>query len=122
MEKDGWEISRTDGRTAWVQLGLAAGPDLIREGFRLAEEIVRQYDLGEPRGSFYLCFTEEQGEERCRIIVGDSGLERTVTARLVMTGETMIPYFEEAREAWRGFSLGETIAVQEEPDLRETLS
>lgn len=122
MEKDGWEISRTDGRTAWVQLGLTAGPDLIREGFRLAEEIVRQYDLGKPRGSFYLCFTEEQGEERCRIIVGDSGLERTVTARLVMTGETMIPYFEEAREAWRGLSLGETIAVQEEPDLRETLS
>ena len=121
MERDGWEISRIDGRTAWVQLGLTAGPDLIREGFRQAEKIIRQYDLESPRGTFYLCFTDEQGEERCRIIVGDSGLERSVTARLVLVGETMVPYFEEAAEAWKNLSLGEEI-IMEEADLRETLS
>ena len=118
MEKDGWEISRSEGRTAWVQLGLKAGPKLIKEGFAAAERFIRTYGLQNPAGSFYLCFTDEQGQERCRIIVADSGTERAMIARLVMVGETMTPYFEEAKEAWEDFDPGESI-IKEEPDLRE---
>ena len=36
MEAEGWEISRKEEQTAWIQLGISADEGLIREGFSRA--------------------------------------------------------------------------------------
>ncbi|HIV17690.1 MAG TPA: serine/threonine protein kinase [Candidatus Alectryocaccobium stercorigallinarum] len=121
MEKDGWNVQRADGMTAWIGFGLEAGDDLIKKGFKTAAELIERYDLSESAAQFYLCFTDEQGEERCRIILADSGTERKMSAVLVMRGETIEPYFDEAETAWREISLGKNI-IKEEPDMTAELN
>ena len=118
MEKDGWTVTRREGQTAWISLGLPADGQLFSRGFERAAELIRQYNLAEGRGNFYLCFTEEQGNERCRILLVDSGTQRSLSARLILGGETMEPYYEGALAAWQELSLGEGI-VMEEPYLSE---
>lgn len=113
MEAEGWEISRKEEQTAWIQLGISADEGLIREGFSRAAEFIRKYGLADGRGSFYLCLTGEPGEERCRIVLSDSVTGRNMSAKLVMVGETMEPYFQEAGEAWEKLSLGGGIQMEE---------
>ena len=120
MEEDGWDVQRTDGTTAWIGFGLDAGENLIEDGFKTAVEFIERYDLSECPDQFYLCFTDERNDERCRIILADSVTERKMSAVLVMRGETMEPYFTEAAEAWDELLLGENI-IKEEPDLNAEL-
>lgn len=117
IKKDGWEISRTDGQTAWVQMGMSADETLIEDGFARVKEFIRQYKLTDSRGFFYLCLIPEQ-DERCRILLMDSGTERRMAAQLVMVGENMKPYFEEAEKAWEDFC-PEWDIILEEPMLEE---
>ena len=117
IKKDGWEISRTEGQTAWVQMGMSADETLIEDGFARVKEFIRQYKLTDSRGFFYLCLIPEQ-DERCRILLMDSGTERRMAAQLVMVGENMKPYFEEAEKAWEDFC-PEWDIILEEPMLEE---
>lgn len=118
MKADGWDVRRSEGSMVFISLGLPVNDHLIEDGLRKAEEFIRQYDLANQWGNFYILLTDEQGDERCRLLLLDSYSERRAAAKLVLVGKTMAPYFEEAREAWQNLSLGAEIVMQE-PLLEE---
>ena len=113
MAGDGWNVRRGDGTALWISLGLAADEHLIEEGFRQAAELIREYGLADQWGTCYLCLTDEPDGERCRIVLDDSCSGRYPAARLVMTGENVAPYVEEALAAWQEQPFGEGILMEE---------
>ena len=86
---------------------------MIEEGFRQAAELIREYGLADQWGTCYLCLTGEPDGERCRIVLDDSYSGRYPAARLVMTGENVAPYVEEALAAWQKQPFGEGILMEE---------
>jgi hypothetical protein len=120
MASDGWDVRPGEGTAVWVSLHLDADEGLVEEGFRLAAEFVRDYGLEEQWGTWYLCLMEETEDVRCRIVLDDSLDGRRLSAQLVMTGEAIEPYLDEAAEAWSRLSLGENV-VRKEPVLEGSM-
>ncbi len=107
MEADGWKVQRGSVGMVWISLGLPVEDGLLEDGLSQAAELIRRYQLDRQWGTFYLCLTDEPGEERCRIVVADASSQRAASVQLVLAGETMAPYREAAQAAWQDFPLEE---------------